>query len=572
MSADESSHPQVICYVKSHSGNRSLRPDDEAYSLVIAPHEAEREPFVTIEANSCAGVCYGLLTFVQLLRQYDLHLPTLTIEDAPSFPVRGVMLDISRDRIPTMDELFRTVNLLASWKINHLQLYTEHSFAYCGHEEVWQGASPLTGEEVRLLDKQCRGLGITLAANQNCFGHMTGWLRHDRYAHIAETNGEWEWGCHPRSGPFSLCPIDPGSIALIEELLGRLLPNFSSGLVNIGCDETFDVGQGRSRQAVAERGIAAVYSEYVTKVASIARRCGFRSMFWADMVLCHPEALDRIPDELIALVWGYEPDTPFGSWCKQLRASGREVWVCPGTSSWRSITGRTYERRSNLRAAAQEGVKSGASGFLVTDWGDMGHRQQWPVSLHALAEAADAAWNADAAASNDPRASSMHAFGALASGVGPWLDELGDLDRELRRTAGKTDAEGKPTPLRNSTCLFTDLHTPLDCEFRCGSLSDWRTVLERLDDLSDRFPTGLNSQVADELQHTLSVARLAAERAITRRQQEGLSSRRRRQLADKLRDIIQEHRRLWLLRSRPGGLEDSCRYYEIIMEELNPDG
>jgi len=35
-----------------------------------------------------------------------------------------------------------------------------------------------------------------------------------------------------------------------------------------------------------------------------------------------------------------------------------------------------------------------------------------------------------------------------------------------------------------------------------------------------------------------------------------------------MREIIKEHRRLWLLRSRPGGLDDSCRYYGQVIEEI----
>jgi hypothetical protein len=34
------------------------------------------------------------------------------------------MLDVSRDRVPTMATLFHLVDLLAEWKINQLQLYT----------------------------------------------------------------------------------------------------------------------------------------------------------------------------------------------------------------------------------------------------------------------------------------------------------------------------------------------------------------------------------------------------------------------------------------------------------------
>jgi hypothetical protein len=47
-----------------------------------------------------------------------------------------------------------------------------------------------------------------------------------------------------------------------------------------------------------------------------------------------------------------------------------------------------------------------------------------------------------------------------------------------------------------------------------------------------------------------------------------LSAADKTKLRDQLGAIIAEHRRLWLLRSREGGLEHSCGYYRQIMESL----
>ncbi len=558
--------PAVTCRVQGFraTGERTST-GDESYRLTVRKPGAIGEPAVRIDARSATGIRYGLFTLTQLLRQYGRSLPSLEIRDTPSFPVRGVMLDISRDRVPRREELFHLLDLLASLKVNHLQLYTEHTFAYRNHEEIWREASPLTPREVRELDRHCRARGITLAANQNCFGHMQRWLAHPRYAPLAETSGGWDFKGTPRNGPFSLCPIDPGSIALIEDLLGQLLPNFSSQMVNINCDETFDVGQGRSRDAVRRHGIEEVYCTYVSRMVRAVRRHRFRPMMWADFVIDHPRAVELLPEDVILLVWNYEPDARFAEWCAQLTAAGREVWVCPGTSAWRSITGRTFERRGNLSAAAR-GLEGGASGFLVTEWGDLGHRQQLPVTLHALAHAAGTAWNAEAP-DFDPRAAGLQVFGDQSGYCGKWLERIGDVDLELRRRSGPPNRAGEPTPLHNATRLFTDMHEPLNGgRFGADDLDDWETVAERLKRLGDGLPRRVPDQIRDELEHTLDVALFAARRAAMRRTR---SFELRHRSARLLTDIITEHRRLWLARSRPGGLDDSCRHYARMLEELN---
>ena len=97
------------------------------------------------------------------------------------------MFDVTRDRVPTLQTLFDLVDLLAGLKLNQLQLYTEHTFAYRGHEVVWQDASPITGEEVLTLDAYCRERYVELVPNQNSFGHMHRWLKHEEYVHLAES-------------------------------------------------------------------------------------------------------------------------------------------------------------------------------------------------------------------------------------------------------------------------------------------------------------------------------------------------------------------------------------------------
>lgn len=542
----------------AHCAVGAVEGGPEGYELVLRPGDG---PQALITAATPLGARHGLRTLAQLLAQGAV-LPALRIADAPAFAVRGAMLDVSRDRVPTMAELERTVALLASLKINHLQLYTEHAFAYAGHEEVWRDASPITPDELRRLDAFCAAHGIELAANQNCFGHLTRWLDHPRYRPLAELTGDWDFNGFARSGPFSLCPLDPGSLALVEDLLAQLTPCVASSLVNIGCDETYDVGQGRSKAEVARRGRAAVYLDFLAQVCAVVRRHGRRPAFWGDIALEHPEALDRLPADVVALAWGYEPDAPFARWCTQLQA--RETWVCPGTSSWRAITGRTSERRANLMAAARDGLAGGARGYLVTDWGDLGHRQQWPIALAGLAEGAHRAWSGTAA--YDARAASLHAFADRSLSVATWLDAFGDVDRDLRAIGGRPRADGSPAPLRNSTALFVDLHKPL-AEPWIGDDQAWRAVSARLHALPppDPLVTGLDVQLWRECRHAWRTAAFAAARAICRRSGEREAFP---LLAGTLRALIEEHRELWLARSRPGGLDDSCAWYRATLAEL----
>ncbi|MBI5959697.1 MAG: beta-N-acetylhexosaminidase, partial [Chloroflexi bacterium] len=250
----------------------------EGYHLTIQPSG------ISLVANDARGAFYGVMTLVQLAQMYNRRLPTLEIEDWPDFPVRGVMLDISRDRVPTMETLYHLIDLLASWKINQFQLYTEHTFAYQRHRVVWEHASPITAEQILALDAYCRERYIELVPNQNSFGHMHRWFKHAPYKALAETETEFlsPWG--NMLPPFSLSPAVPGVLNLLEELYAELLPNFTSGMFNVGCDETVDLGLGRSKTLVEQKGKGRVYLDFLLEIYRRVQSHGRTMQFWGDII------------------------------------------------------------------------------------------------------------------------------------------------------------------------------------------------------------------------------------------------------------------------------------------------
>lgn len=520
----------------------------EAYRLVIDARGA------CITARTVTGLRWGRATFVQLCKRK--RIPCLVIDDAPRFAHRGVMLDISRDRVPTLATLFELVDNLASWKMNHLQLYIEHTLAYAGHEEAWRSSDPLTLEELTALDSYCARQGIALTANQNCLGHFERWLKHPCYAPLGEMAVGYigRWGTYVR--PNTLCPGDSRVQPLLEDLLSQQLPRCSGEYANIGCDEPWDLGQGRSKADCEARSHGVVFSEHVAKVAGIARKLGKKPQFWCDP---HPNEGDGLPKDLVALVWGYEDVDNFHSRTMAHRAVGREVWVAPGTSCWNSTTGRTWNRRGNLDLAANE---SEAVGFLSTAWGDGGHRQQWPVTLFGFADSAMAAWSG--AGRYDDRAAGLHAFGCAE--VGPWLAALGNVDAELCRGERRRRDGGtyEKRVLRNTTALWQELHTDFFDRRGEGDVSAWEEIAGRLDALQSTLPATLSELLARECRHSLAVARWTCDRAVLRRGEISDQMRAGKQaLTTRFVDILEEHRNLWLARSRYGGLEESAQHYWV---------
>jgi hypothetical protein len=361
----------------------------EGYTLTISKRGIE------ISFRETGGLRAAVATLRQLLRQYGRRLPCLCIRDWPDFARRGVMLDVSRGRVPKLQTLLDLTEKLSDFKINELQLYTEHTFAYKKYKSVWQSWDALTAKEIQILDARCRQLGIDLVPNQNSFGHLRYFLADPRLKKLGELSAPYEDASKEFvRRPTTLAPNYPGTLPFLRGLYDELLPNFSSSYFNIGGDETWDLGRGRSKKLCEAKGKGRVYLDFLRELYREVAVHDKKMMLWGDIILKYPKLIRKLPKNVIALNWGYEADHPFEKEAAQFTKARIPLYVCPGTSTWQTLIGKHDNALANLRAAAKAGKKFGAIGFLNTDWGDGGHPQPLAVSWPMFAAGAALAWNA----------------------------------------------------------------------------------------------------------------------------------------------------------------------------------
>jgi hypothetical protein len=302
--------------------------------------------------------------------------------------------------------------------------------------------------------------------------------------------------------------------------------------------------------------------------------------FWGDIIVKHPDLITELPRDAIALEWGYEADHPFEQRCRLFAEAKLRFYVCPGTSSWNTIAGRTENALANLARAAAHGREAGAEGLLVTDWGDNGHLQPLPVSYPGLMAGAALAWNSTE--SVDPsqqdrlgRMLSIHAFSDRAEVTGRLTLELGNAYLE------------SAAALVNGSLLFRLLTrpeaVPAGLTERVVAAGFGVEALERTLSTLDRVIAPLPGArmervdarlVGEELVWVAGMLRLACRIGLSRmstgldRPLSAVPAPERALLAERLGPLIDQHRRLWLQRSRPGGLSDSAGRLERMLAVL----
>lgn len=544
--------------------DRRFKPQE--YRLFV------KDQSIVISSGSNEGLYYGIQTLRQLFA-YALaekqSLPELLISDFPAIERRGFMLDISRDKVPTMETLYHIVDLLTSWKVNELQLYTEHTFAYKNHKTVWENASPMTAEEISALQQYCNDRFIDLVPNQNSFGHFENWLKYKRYQPLAETVTDVQtiWG--PRS-KSSLDPTNPGSLELMKELYAELLPNFKSEYVNIGCDETVELGLGKSKAACDSLGKGRVYLDFLIKLNNEVNKLGKKAQFWGDIVLNHDSLIPFLPQNMTAMVWGYSSNFAFDTILPKFQKAGIRYYVCPGTATWCSITGKNEIAFENLKNAGLNAKKYNAAGFLVTNWGDYGHWQPLSLCYAPMMLGVAYGWNCDTTLeSRLELLLNQYVFQDQTQNTGRAVLKLGlassyakvpETNNNIfyqmyRRYAWKWNGNEQTRALTVSNLNATE-----------AQLDSSLLILEKADpQCTDR------EIVIDELKQATALAKHAchfgqARLAAKDHQTLSIPAAKRKQLAAELKPLIANHKKLWVVRNRKGGLDDSAEKFQVVYD------
>jgi len=554
----------------------------EGYRLFISPEA------ITIEHSTEQGAFYARQTLWQIAMQCGgENIPCCAIEDQPGLPIRGLLLDISRDKIPTLATLRGLADFMASFKMNHLQLYIEgFSFAYPSFPALWENETPLTGEELRQLDAYCRERFIDLVPNQNCLGHMAPWLANEAFRPLAET--EDGLSIMGRTfPPTTLNPLDPESLALVRTMTEDLLPNFTSGYCNANLDEPFELGKGKSRAFAEQEGLGRVYLNYAKQIHAMLAAKGKTMMMWGDVIAKHPEIAAELPKDIVVLEWGYEPEHPFPARTASLRALGQPFCVCPGTSAWNSFTGLTDAMMENIRRAAESAYAHGAQGMIAADWGDGGHLQYQPASCAGYVYSAAHAWNSGGVTQQElAQALDRFVFQDEAGVMGQFCLDAGryyqyeEFPMPCRTLAtipllfGYMDPEQYEQSLGMLMLMMSAMMVPEVAEVYTGHFEnskpyDHAAMMEYLDRLSDVLQQQMMQcpqaqLISREYNNALRMVRVLEQVRYAMRGGEVLGSK----ILNEIDAALCAHEALWNARNKVGGLQRSTAGFRRLREQI----
>ena len=346
----------------------------EGYVLLIA------EKRVIIAAHAPAGLFYGAQTLKQLIRAYAQKnsIPALKITDWPDFAFRGIHDDISRGPVPSREYMKEQIRRLSALKINALSYYTEHVLVTKSHPDFAPAGGAISINEWEELDQYAQKHFIQLIPNFQSFAHFEKILAFPQYKHLGDTER-------------LLSPVSPQSTKFLNDIYRELAPAFQAPYFMAGCDETWDLGRGKSKKSVDSLGYAYVYANHINRLVAQLKRLNKRTIIWADEVLKHPKILDLLYPKTVLATWHYGALKSFTHLIEPLKSAGFDVLVCPGILNSRRIMPDYSVTLPNIRRFVKDGYKENVMGVVLTVWDD-GGEALFSLDWYGLAFSAEQSW------------------------------------------------------------------------------------------------------------------------------------------------------------------------------------
>ncbi len=307
-----------------------------------------------------------------------------------NFKTFGVMIDMSRNAVMSMEGLRRFLPLLAKMGYNCVMLYTEDTYEVDGEPYFGYMRGRYTKEEMKEIDSFAASLGMEVIPCIQTLAHLNTALR---------------WGKYPVDCNDILLCDDERTYELIDHMFATLSECFSSRKIHIGMDEAHMLGRGKHLDRFGYETPDKIIARHLGRVCELAEKYGYEPLMWSDMFFrpwnggAYHIPRTKIPDSFIAacplsvtpVYWDYyqTSEDKYAAMMENHSQFPREPWFAGGAWCWTGFIPQNDFTLEAMLPAINACRKNKVKHVFFTMWGDDGgecsHFSQLPSLLY-LAE------------------------------------------------------------------------------------------------------------------------------------------------------------------------------------------
>ena len=315
-----------------------------------------------IEYGTKAEFFRGVTILDGLLRESNepFHL-----EQKRNFETCGMMVDVSRNAVLTVESVKKLIVYMAKMGLNMLMLYTEDTYQMEKYPYFGYMRGAYTQEELGEIVDYADRFGIEVIPCIQTLGHLSRALQWDSAGSIKDTED-------------ILLVDEPETYEFIEEMFRTCRSCFKTNRIHIGMDEAFNLGLGRYLSKHGYHPRFELFSRHLIRVLEIAKKYGFRPMIWGDMTYdCpDPEKLKELisPEDVELVYFDYYKVTeaPYEKEIKWFRGMGYEPLFAGGIQTWNTLSVNYEATFTTMDPALKACLNNGVKEVFAALWGDDG--------------------------------------------------------------------------------------------------------------------------------------------------------------------------------------------------------
>ena len=346
------------------------------------PGETERgEKISVLSSGECVKIIYPSDTaFFRALKLFFLHREKETdfrVEETVCIPECGVMLDLSRNGVMTVEAVKAYIRYMAVMGLNCLHLYMEDVYPLPGHDYFGYMRGRYSAEELREIDRYALLFGIEVIPDIQTLGHMEQYIK-------------WDEGMQYRDTERILIAGEDRTYALIEDMLRSLSGIFTSRRVHLGMDEAGALGTGfyYSKHGHVDR--LQIMLSHLERVLKIAEKYQLEPIVYGDMffalsngdqfenaskVTALPETVaEKINQKMSIVCWNYSvtDQKVYEEKLKSYQAITKNVIFWGGLWTWFGFLPDNRFVLDTSVPALMACKKTGITSAIGSIWGDNG--------------------------------------------------------------------------------------------------------------------------------------------------------------------------------------------------------
>ena len=305
------------------------------------------------------------------------------------FETLGVMIDLSRNAVMSLDGLKRFLPVLKKMGYRTVFLYMEDTYEVEGEPYFGYMRGRYSMAEMREIDALCTSLEMEAIPCIQTLAHLSTLMK---------------WGEHPFDGKGVLMVDDERTYTLIDRMLATLSKCFTSKKIHIGMDEAFYLGRGKHLDRFGFEPTAEIMKRHLARVCELTAKYGYEPMMWSDMffstatnhtyytgkITLPKEWVEALPENVIPVYWDYyqTKQENFENMLDNHLQLSDKTWFAGGIWSWTGMIPHNHFSIRSMKLAIDACRKYKTKNIFFCLWGDDGaecsHFSQLPA-LHYLA-------------------------------------------------------------------------------------------------------------------------------------------------------------------------------------------